>query len=99
MGYTASQFYFAIRFCIFLSNQNNQIFIILEVLCRSEEQMAGPFSAASRMGNITPKKSSQRIRAVGNTLSNLTSPGFKPQTSRTNSNAFTIELTAGYIVS
>ena len=45
--------------------------------------MAGPISASLRQGNTAPfEKMSQRWRAVGNTVSDLTCSKFEPQTSR-----------------
>ena len=46
-------------------------------------ELAGPISASLRPGNTAPfKEMSQRWRAVGNTVSDLTGPRFEPQTSR-----------------
>ena len=46
-------------------------------------ELAGPISALLGSGNIGPfEEMSQRWRAVGNTMSNLTGPRFDPQTSR-----------------
>ena len=46
-------------------------------------ELAGPISASLRPGNTAPfEEMSQRWRAVGNTVSDLTGPRFEPQTSR-----------------
>ena len=46
-------------------------------------ELAGPISASLRPGNTAPfKEMSQRWRAVGNTVSDLTGLRFEPQTSR-----------------
>ena len=46
-------------------------------------ELAGPISASLRPGNTAPfEETSQRWRAVGNTVSDLTGPRFEPQTSR-----------------
>ena len=46
-------------------------------------ELSGPISASLRPGNTAPfEEMSQRWRAVGNTVSNLTGPRFEPQTSR-----------------
>ena len=46
-------------------------------------KLAGPISASLRPGNTAPfEEMSQRWRAVGNTVSDLTGPRFEPQTSR-----------------
>ena len=46
-------------------------------------ELVGPISASLRPGNTAPfEKMSQRWRAVGNTVFDLTGPRFKPQTSR-----------------
>ena len=47
------------------------------------KELEGPISSSLRLGNTASfEKMSQRWRAVGNTVSNLTGPGFKPRTSR-----------------
>ena len=48
-------------------------------------RVAGPVSAAQRLGSTAPKKR----RSVGNAVSDLTDPGLESQTSRTNSNVST----------
>ena len=67
---------------ISVQNISNQIksFIILSVIRRSDvTSVAGPISASLRPGNTDPfEKMSQRRRAVGNTVSNLTGPRFEP---------------------
>ena len=46
-------------------------------------EFAGPISASLRPGNTAPfEEMSQRWRAIGNTVSDLTGPRFEPQTSR-----------------
>ena len=46
-------------------------------------ELAGPISASLRLDNKAPfEEMSQRWRAVGNTVSDLTGPRFEPQTSR-----------------
>ena len=46
-------------------------------------ELAGPISASLRPGNTAPfEEMSQRWRAVGNTVSDLTGLRFEPQTSR-----------------
>ena len=46
-------------------------------------EFAGPISASLRPGNTAPfEEMSQRWRAVGNTVSDLTGPRFEPRTSR-----------------
>ena len=46
-------------------------------------ELAAPISASLRPGNTAPfEEMSQRWRAVGNTVSDLTGPRFEPQTSR-----------------
>ena len=46
-------------------------------------ELPGPNSASLRVGNTASfEEMSQRWPAVGNTVSNLTGPRFKPQTSR-----------------
>ena len=46
-------------------------------------ELARPISASLRPGNTAPfEEMSQRWRAVGNTVSDLTGPRFEPQTSR-----------------
>ena len=46
-------------------------------------ELAGPISASLRPGNTAPfEEMSQRWRAVGNTVSDLTGPRFEPHTSR-----------------
>ena len=46
-------------------------------------ELTGPISASLRPGNTASfEKVSQRWQAVGNTVSDLTGPRFKPQTSR-----------------
>ena len=46
-------------------------------------ELAGPISASLRPGNTAPfEEMSQRWRAIGNTVSDLTGPRFEPQTSR-----------------
>ena len=47
-------------------------------------------------GQHSSGESSQRWRAVGDTVSNLKVPGFEPQTSRTDSNVLITELTGWY---
>ena len=50
---------------------------------KASNELAGPFSASLRLGNTAPfKEISQGWRDVGNTVSDLTSPRFEPQTSR-----------------
>ena len=45
-------------------------------------EFVGPISASLRPGNTTSfEEMSQRWRAVGNTVSDLTGPRFEPQTS------------------
>ena len=46
-------------------------------------ELAGPISASLRPGSRAPfEEMSQRWRAVGSTVSDLTGPRFEPQTSR-----------------
>ena len=67
----------------FRKNCQIKSFIILAVISRSVYELAGPISASLRPGNTAPSKEmSQRWRAVGNTVSDLTGPRFEPQTSR-----------------
>ena len=44
-------------------------------------------------GQHSSEKTSQRLRSVGDTVSDLTDPGFKPQTSRADINVVATELT------
>ena len=60
-------------------------------------ELAGPISASLRPGNTAPfQEMSQRWRAVGNTVSDLTGPRFEPQTSRSrDENALPLDQVAG----
>ena len=58
-------------------------------------ELAGPISASLRQGNTAPfEEMSQRWRAVGNTVSDLTGPKFEPQTSRSRDERVTARPTA-----
>ena len=62
-------------------------------------ELAGPISASLRIGNTAPfEEMSQRWRAVGNTVSNLTGPRFEPQTSRSRDERVTAQPTGRYTV-
>ena len=54
-------------------------------------------SASLRLGNTAPfEEMSQRWRAVGNTVSDLTGPRFEPQTSRSRDERVTARPTGRY---
>ena len=54
-------------------------------------ELAGHFSASLRCGNTASfKEMSQRWRAVGSTVSDLTGPRFKPLTSRSRDELVTV---------
>ena len=60
-------------------------------------ELAGLISASLRPGNrVLFKDMLQRWRAVGNTVSGLTSPRFEPQTSRFKNEPITARPTGGY---
>ena len=60
-------------------------------------EFAGPISASLRPGNTAPfEEMSLRWRAVGNTVSDLTSPRFEPQTSRSRDQRITAWPTGWY---
>ena len=57
-------------------------------------ELAGPISASLRPGNTAPfEEMSQRWRAVGNTVSDLTGLRFEPQTSRSRDERVTAQPT------
>ena len=79
--------------------KSNQIksFIILAVICRSVKRVSGAhFRVIAPAGNTAPfEEMSQRWRAVGNTVSDLTGPRFEPLTSRSRDERVTAhQLTA-----
>ena len=60
-------------------------------------ELAGSISASLHPGNTAPfEEKSQRWRAVGNTVSNLTSPRFEPQISRSRDERVTARSTGRY---
>ena len=60
-------------------------------------ELAGPISASLRPGNTAPfEEMSQRWRAVGNTVSDLTGLRFEPQTSRSRDERVTARPTARF---
>ena len=60
-------------------------------------ELAGPISASLRPGNTAPfEEMSQRRRAVGNSVSDLTGPRFEPQTSRSRDERVTARPTARF---
>ena len=71
-------------FTITIAHKNfksNQIVHSL-LYAKACNELAGPISASLHLGNIAPfEEMPQRWRAVGNTVSDLTSPRFEPQTS------------------
>ena len=76
----------------------NQIksFIILAVYVETCNGLAGPISASLRKGNTAPfEEMLQWWRAVGNTVSNLTDPRFKPRTPRSRNELVTARQLAG----
>ena len=61
-------------------------------------ESVGPISVSLRPGNTAPfEETSQRWRAVGNTVSDLTSPRFEPQTSRSKDEHVTARPTGLHI--
>ena len=61
-------------------------------------ELAGPISASLRPGNTAPfEEMSQRWRAVGNTVFDLTDPRFEPQTSRSRDERVTTRPTGRYV--
>ena len=78
------------------SNQNLSLYL----LDYAEEcnELAGRISASLRPGNNTAsfEEMSQRWRAVGNTVSDLTGPRFEAQTSRSRDERVTARLTGRY---
>ena len=48
---------------------------------------------------LSSEETSQRRRAVGDTVSDLTDPGFKPQITRTDNNVLATELTGPPVLS
>ena len=78
--------------------QHNQIksFIIVTVLRRSVNELAGPISPSLRLGNTAPfKKMSQRRRAVSNTVSDLTGPNLNLEPPAPETNALPLDITDG----
>ena len=64
--------------------KKNQIFTYSLYYAQMCDEFAGPFAAALRWGNAAPfKEKSQRWRAVGNSVFNLTGSEFEHLTSRT----------------
>ena len=60
-------------------------------------ELAGPISASLRPGNTAPfEEMSQRWRAVGNTVSDLTGLRFEPQTFRSRDERVTARPTGRY---
>ena len=71
--------------------------MILAVIRRMCKELAGPISASLRTGNTAPfEEMSQRWRAVGNTVSDLTSPRFEPLTSRSRDERATAQPSGRY---
>ena len=67
---------------IFIKSKSNLSLYSLDY-AEACNELAGPISASLRPGNTAPfEEMSQRWRAVGNTVSDLTGPRFEPQTSR-----------------
>ena len=63
-------------------------------------ELAKPISAPLRPGNTAPfEEMSQRWRAVGNTVSDLTGPRFEPQTSRSRDKRVTARPSDQYLKS
>ena len=61
-------------------------------------EFAGPISASLRPGNTAPfEEMSQRWRAVGNTVSDLTGPRFEPRTSRSRDERVTARPTGRFL--
>ena len=57
-------------------------------------EFAGPISASLCLGNTAPfKEMSQRLRAVGNTVSDLNSSRLEPKTSRSRGESVTVRPT------
>ena len=78
---------------LFVLNDSNGTLLILQIksnlslysldYAEACNELAGPISASLRPGNTVPfEEMSQRSRAVGNTVSNLTCLRFESQTSR-----------------
>ena len=74
-------------------------FILLAVIRRSVQRICGAhFRDTAPSGNTTLfEKMSQRWRAVGNTVSDLTSPRFEPQTSRSRHERVTTRSAVRYV--
>ena len=71
--------------------------MILAVIRRTCNEFAGTISASLRPGNTAPfEEMSQRWRAVGNTVSDLTGPRFEPQTSRSRDKRVTARPTGRF---
>ena len=93
------------KFAIIFSNTNSigkddiKSYLSLYSLDYAEacNELAGPISASLRPGNTAPfEEMSQRWRAVGNTVSDLTGPRFEPQTSRSRDGRVTARPTGRY---
>ena len=67
-------------YCCSIGSQSEEstkkTFIILAVIRRSVQRVCGPISAALRLGNS--EETSQRWRAIGNTVSDLIGQGIEP---------------------
>ena len=71
-------------YCLFLKDQiKSNLSLYSLYYAEACNELAGPISASLRPGNTAPfEEMSQRWRAVGNTVSDLTGLRFEPQTSR-----------------
>ena len=67
--------------------------MVFAVLHRSVERVAGNYLRGLAPGQHSSEETSQRWRAVGDVVSNLTDPGIKPRFSRTNTDVLPTELT------
>ena len=81
--------------CLFRTVIKIKSFIILAVLHLSVQRVCRPISASLRLDNTAPfEEMPQRGQAIGNTVSDLTGPGFEPNTSRSRNEHVTARPTA-----
>ena len=80
--------------CALTGTYNQKSNLALYLLCYAEacNKFAGPISMSLRPGNTDSfEEMSQRWRAVGNTVTDLTGPSFELQTSRPRNNTLPLD--------
>ena len=75
--------YFITSLIITIAHFKSNLSLYSQYYAEAFDEFWGPISASLRPGNTAPfKEMWQRWQVIGNTVSDFTSPRFKPQTSR-----------------